>query len=332
MKTTKIIASVLFAATAFISATSAFAQNDPYGGNIYYGEPGEAGYRGTYPVNMGPVNQNQAQQQAQYNVSSVNSPAVSALDGTMAISDFKVEPQGNEIRFTVAGHPNAQVKVKFANRAITLTENRAGIYTGSYIVGSQDTVGQHFDAQMSLKEGKKVHTYNMYQTFGNVVANVPNVPTQQAYQPPYTWTSRYEEAGGSNYRPYQPNYNNYGYRPQVNTNNIGQVVDIRVEQVPVQRTSVVGGLVGGGAGGLLGSTIGRGNGRLWATGIGAATGAMVGNQVGGQGYQNVWAVVVQFQSGNVATYAFGNQPPVQLGSVVQRVGNGIAPVNMGSQW
>lgn len=320
MKTTKIIASVMFAATALISATSAFAQSD------FYGEPGEPGYRGTYPVNLAPVQQ---QQQAQYvPVSSVNSPAVAALDGTMALTDFKVEPEGNLLHFTVAGHPNAQVKVKFANRSVVLTENRAGIYSGSYILGSQDNVvGGQFDAQMSLKEGKKTHTYNMYQTFGNAVANVPAPVQPQAYQPPYTWTSRYEEAGG--YRPYQPTYNNSGYyRPQVNTNNIGQVVDIRVEQMPVQRTSIVGSLAGGGIGGLIGSQIGRGNGRLWATGVGAATGAMVGNQVGGQGYQNVWAVVVQFQSGNVATYAFGNQPPVQVGSVVQRMGNGIAPVNM----
>lgn len=340
MKTSKIIASVLFA-TATVSAIPAFAQNDPYPGNIYYGEPGEPGYRGSYPVNLGPV-ANQAPAHTYGNSGAVNSPTPFALDGTMAISDFLVEPDGNVLHFTVSGHPNGQVKVKFGTHSVTLTENRSGIYTGAYILGAQDNfVGKSFNAQMSLKEGKKTHIYNMYQTFGDV--RVASVPAQQGYQPPYTWTSRYAEA--DNYRPNYPQYRNYGYNNDYNPNgyrqynqkvnpynnpyNVGQVVDIRVQQVPVQHTSIVGSLIGGGAGGVLGSTIGRGNGRLWATGVGAATGAMVGNQVGGQGYQNQWYVMVQFQNGQTSTYMYNSQPPVQIGSVVQRAGNGILPVQYG---
>lgn len=337
MKTSRMIAAALFGTTTF-AAIPAFAQNDSYGGNVYYGEPGEPGYRGSYPANFGPLPA-QAPAYQNRNSTSANSTAPFALDGTMAISDFVVEPDGNVLHFTVAGHPNGQAKVKFGTHSITLTENRAGIYTGSYILGSRDNfVGQNFNAQMNLKEGKKTHTYNMYQTFGDTqVAAAPSHP--QAYQPPYTWTSRYEESGGGNYRPNYPQYRNYGYNgnsngyrqynQQVNSYNVGQVVDIRVQQVPVQHTSVIGSLIGGGAGGLLGSTIGRGNGRLWATGVGAAGGAMVGNQVGGQGYQAQWYVMVQFQNGQTSTYLYNTQPPVQIGSVVQRAGNGILPVQYG---
>lgn len=349
MKTSTIIATVLFA-TASLSATSTFAQNDPYGGNIYYGEPGENGYQGSYPINLNEAPVARAPSYTQ--ISSTNSASPSALDGTVAISDFKVEPQGDVIRFTVAGHPNGKATVKFANHSVVLTENRAGIYTGFYLVSPQDNfVGKSFNAQMALKEGKRTNTYNMYQTFATTqVASVPVQP--QGYQPPATWTSRYENAGSGGYRPNYPQYQqyqgqNYGYngngynpryqqyqqqqyqQPNLNPNNIGQVVDVRVQQVATQHTSIVGSLVGGGAGGLIGSTIGRGNGRLWATGAGAVGGALVGNQIGGQGYQNVWTVVVQFQSGSTATYAFQNQPPMQVGSVVQRVGNGITPVNVG---
>jgi len=104
----------------------------------------------------------------------------------------------------------------------------------------------------------------------------------------------------------------------------GKVLDVEVVERKGEGSAL--GMIGGGvAGALLGNQFGKGTGKTLATVAGAAGGAYAGKKV----EEHVksakgWVVKVRFDSGDVQSYEFEQDPGMAAGDPVRKSGESIA--------
>ncbi len=103
----------------------------------------------------------------------------------------------------------------------------------------------------------------------------------------------------------------------------GKVVAVNVSEKDGEG-SPLGLIAGGVAGAVLGHQVGSGTGRDLATIAGAAGGAYAGRKVEQKVKSSkVWAVTVQYEDGNKASFNFDHDPGLQSGDRVRNSGNTI---------
>lgn len=99
----------------------------------------------------------------------------------------------------------------------------------------------------------------------------------------------------------------------------GQVRAINVVQVPSNRASAAGAVLGAVAGGALGNMVGGGNGRTAATVGGAVLGGVAGSKIAQNeaGGNDVYRVDVQLDNGSIQSYDFKQLNGLQVGDRVK---------------
>ncbi|WP_394780090.1 glycine zipper 2TM domain-containing protein [Undibacterium sp.] len=103
----------------------------------------------------------------------------------------------------------------------------------------------------------------------------------------------------------------------------GKVIAVNVSEKDGEG-SPLGLIAGGVAGAVLGHQVGGGTGRDLATIAGAAGGAYAGRKVEQKVKSSkVWAVTVQYEDGNKASFNFDHDPGLQSGDRVRNSGNSI---------
>jgi len=207
-----------------------------------------------------------------------------------AILSFTVDPvpalaRGTELQFKLNGTPGGSASVSLAGSAntVTLTETRAGVYEGAYMLNSRDRVRFDSAVRATLRLGGQ--------------------ETQAALATPLLTTAAQRAAVAERQR----------------CEICGVVQSVNVVEVKGE-PGYAGAIAGGVAGAVLGSQIGKGDGRTAAGILGAVGGAYAGREIEKNLKKDKrYDVTVRLNDGRTQVIQHTEDPGLQAGQAVRIV-------------
>lgn len=196
---------------------------------------------------------------------------------------------GDEMEFSLTGAAGGKARavVSGVTKPIVLTETSRGVYEGSYTVRRRDRL-----------EKKLVAT-------GYLVLNKRET------------SQRFARAQGEG-RDTSRRDSRDDRSAVASCADCGVVESVKLVEVDKQSPNILGTIAGGVVGGLLGNQVGGGDGKKLATIAGAVGGAYAGNRIeNSMGKTKEYRVAVKLQSGAIRTFAYAEDPAVQVGARVR---------------
>lgn len=193
---------------------------------------------------------------------------------------------GHEVNFTVNGTPGGKASVSLdrGKTQIPLTEEKAGVYSGTYTIKTRDKLNDSTQVRATLALGSRNATLVKPLLAGAVAGAVPAAAVA---------------ATGAK-------CDNCGV--------VQSVTEVKIKGKP----NLVGAIAGGVAGGVLGNQIGKGDGNTAATVIGAVGGAVAGREIEKHVRSTTaYDVVVKMDDASVRTIRFATRPVYGVGSKVK---------------
>lgn len=219
--------------------------------------------------------------------SAATAPRIERLD----ISQGEARREGQEVTFALTGTPGGQASVRIpgaAMQSISLAEQKAGSYGGSYTITAVDQIqpGQPVTARLTV--GERVATSSLNANWDKPLPAVGLVGSSQPCADCWTviGNNTLQVDGSGNY---------------------------------------VGTVAGGVLGGVLGNQVGGGDGRRLATVAGAIGGALAGREIERRNTdqrRTTYEIILRNTRGEQRAVTQSTQPDFKVGDVVRITSSG----------